>query len=225
MGEVPVRAPPGVGLRAAGTGAEVVPPNFGLGLGKAPPEDLRELSMAVPGTGLQAYPEFTYVRRGFAEAKTEIWWYDLGPRAGRSQTNTWRSPDGDLAHAVLVARVDGLGDVTELFADRMPVRDRDSDFSQEGWRTAPAKRLNFVDDLIANHAPENRVALIALLGEPDGKRVEVDAPWELRMPSSPSEVNGGPTPMNFFYWPTRAYPEHIDGIPVRRVGDWAYLLR
>ncbi|MEM6531165.1 MAG: hypothetical protein AAF654_01010 [Myxococcota bacterium] len=190
-----------------------------------PPRGLEELSMKIPGTSVRGYPTFTYVRRSFAEAKAEAWWYDLGPRAGRSQTNRWRSADGKLSHAVLVVRINGVGAVTEMFADRMPIRGLDTEFTRDAWQNEPTKRLSLARDLIANHSPADRSALIALLGEPDGKRVEVDAPWELRMPSSPSELGDDPARMNFFYWPTRSYPDHIDGLPVRRIGDWAYLLR
>ncbi len=189
----------------------------------SPPAGLSELQLDPPNTGMRAYPTYQYRARSAKQSRTELWWYDLGPRAGRSLTGTWRSADGEVDHAILVARLDAVGELREIFADRMPIRPLAEPFSQELWRRSPEKRLNIVADLLDNHreALETSADLIALLGEPNSKRIEMDAPWELRVPSSPSDLEEP----RFFYWPTRAYPRQIDGAPIERIGDWAYLVR
>lgn len=189
----------------------------------APPMSLEELQLDPPNTGMRAYPTYQYRARSAQQSRTELWWYDLGPRAGRSLTGRWRSADGEVDHAVLVVRLDAAGVVREIFADRMPIRPQPEPFTREAWRTAPRARLNIVSDLLESHrdALATSADLIAWLGEPNGKRIEMDAPWELRVPSSPSDLEQP----RFFYWPTRAYPEHIDGAPIKRIGDWAYLVR
>ncbi|MEL6544221.1 MAG: hypothetical protein AAFQ82_06315 [Myxococcota bacterium] len=189
----------------------------------APPTSLRELNIDPPNTGMRGYPAFQYRARSTPDARTELWWYDLGPRAGRSLTHSWRSADGEISHAVLVARVDAIGSVRELFADRMPVEPQRDGFDRATWNSSPQRRVSQVTSLLENHREKltTGAQLIAMIGEPTGKRVEVDAPWELRVPSSPSDLDEP----SFFYWPTRAYPEHIDGAPIERIGDWAYLVR
>lgn len=186
-----------------------------------PPDSLKELGITIPTTGIPAYPRYRYAVRRDGLSRVELWWYDLGPRSGRSLTHQWRSADGEIDHAVLVIRLDARGRVREAFADRMPVRSPRDKFDRKRWSRERATRIAIVksalDSVLAGR--KRRADVIRALGEPDGKRVEVDAPWELRVASSPAELDRP----SFFYWPSRSYPAHIDGSPVRRLGDWAYL--
>jgi hypothetical protein len=190
--------------------------------GKAP-EALADLIpahlSAIPGTGLVAYPSFEYER--FADAGGSLLWWDMGSRLGAPMTGLWVYPDGDAEHAILALELDGRDVVLGARTDRMPPSTEECTFSSETWRGDPNQRLHMVHDLAKKHdvRGKDRLALEALLGPPNGRRVLRDSPWELRIPCSVGILNWDV----FFYWPTGRYPEQAYGGRTERIGRWAYV--
>ena len=88
-----------------------------------PPEKIPESP-----TSLAAYPMFSYTRFSAKDARRTLWWYDLGPRYGRTGTANWVYPDGNIAHAILAIELDGEDHVARARGDRTSLDIHDSAF-------------------------------------------------------------------------------------------------
>ena len=177
----------------------------------APPERID-----LPATSLAAYPAFSYTAFPRKDAKRTLWWYDLGARHGRTITSTWTYPDGEPGHAILGFEIDGDGGIARVQPDRMTIESGAELFTREAWARTPRDRQPMVANIEKLLDQKTGYAVLALLGEPDGERLLVDAPWEISVHTWPNDKD------RFFYWPSGAYPTILDGRAITRVGDWAY---
>ncbi len=177
----------------------------------APPERIDDTA-----TSLAAYPTFSYTRFARRDARRTLWWYDMGPRYGRTGTSTWRYPDGNIAHAILAIELDGDDRVASAQGDRTSLDINTAVFDDDQWREKTGARQAMVAAVVRAIEHASAADVRALLGAPDGERLLVDAPWELSVHTWPGGLD------LFFYWPTRHYPPVLDKRSVIAVGDWAY---
>jgi hypothetical protein len=177
----------------------------------APPERIPDSP-----TSLAGYPTFSYTRFSPKDARRTLWWYDLGPRQGRTGTATWSYPDGDIGHAILAVELDGEERVASAEGDRTSLDIHASPFDPARWREKTPARQAMVAAISRSIEHRSAAEVRALLGPPDGERVLVDTPWELWVRTWPSDLD------RFFYWPTRRYPVALGKCSVTAVGDWAY---
>jgi hypothetical protein len=187
-----------------------------------PPESVSELLpkyvQRVPGTGLPDYPKFEYY--SFTNSRASLVWYDLGSRHGKPATGLWVYPDGDSDHAIVAFTLDRSNRVVDARVDRMPGNYDPIEFDRDMW-LARSNRIEMIRTLPGHHNTEgiSRSELQSVLGTPDGDRILLDSPWEVRINCSRGMMNWDV----FFYWPTTNYPKHIYGGEAERIGDWAYV--
>ena len=167
-------------------------------------------------TSLAAYPSFSYTRFAPKDARRTLWWYDLGPRYGRTGTAAWSYPDGNIAHAILAVELDGEDHVATAQGDRTSIDIHSSAFHAGEWQEKTGARQHMVAAIVQALTHKSADEVRDLLGPPDGQRVLVDAKWELWVRTWPGDRD------LFFYWPTRHYPTSLDHRSVIPVGDWAY---
>jgi hypothetical protein len=157
----------------------------------------------------------------FKDPRSSVVWWDLGSRQGAPMTGLWVYIDGPPDNAILALTLDGRDVISEARVDRMPANAGHDAFDRESWVSAPDQRLHMVRDLAAKHLWVGRpvAEVIDLIGAPGGQRILLDSPWELKVDCPTGYINWDV----FFYWPTKAYPNHIYGGSVERINDWAYV--
>jgi len=171
----------------------------------------------MPTTGLPDYPEYEY--EVFDDSKSTLVWYDLGSREGRPMSGLWVLIDGDPEHAILGLTLNEDERVTEARVDRMPADHLEIEFDAARW----ARRESRIEmaRAVPRHVSLQNAKLSDVqeeLGEPDGRRVLRDSPWELRV-----NCFWGLSADVFLYWPTQAYPEYIYGGGTEVIGQWCYV--
>ncbi len=188
----------------------------------SPPNSLEDLIPnylpSKPHTGLGKYPEYEY--RIFANPGSSLVWYDLGSRNGMPMAGLWAYVDGDPKHAILALTLDKNGGLTDARVDRMPKEHENIEFDIEKWKMGESG-IEMVRD-IPNLVPLENATIgdvKKLLGEPNGKRVLNNSPWELLIYCSSGVLNWDV----FFYWPTHDYPDYIYGGATERIGKWCYV--
>ncbi len=177
-----------------------------------------EFLPAVPETGMGAYPDYKY--EVFSNSKSTLAWYDLGSREGRKIKDPGRIPEGDPGHAVAAFTFNAENEIIGAKLDRMPEDHDQIAFDRDLWLQKKS-RIEMIRSLpeVLNMEGMSSGDLIEFLGEPDGQKVTLRAPWELSVHCPASGIRWN----LFFYWPTGNYPEHAYGGSVKRIGDWAYI--
>jgi hypothetical protein len=161
-----------------------------------------------PETGMPAYSEKT------------LYWYDLGSRNGKPISGLWKFVDGNPGHSILAITVNKTGKIIDASLDRPPKNIENEKFRIEKWRSSQ-NRIEMVGSLISEPAFKARdfMAVKSILGEPNGTRTLIGAPWELLVECPSGLMNWDV----FFYWPTEKYPDSGYGGSIQKISNWAYV--